>query len=828
MTYDLTPRDVYVTVTDNGDGTLSAVPDYAATNTLPTITNEYKPASTTAHVDVTKVLNGREWGNADSFTFKLTAKDNAPVPASDTVTITEANQIASFGDIKFDAVGDYVYTVSEETGPLADKGVTYDATSHNVTIKVSDLDSNGLETGKLSATVVYDDEELGAVQFTNKYEAQSTTANLAVTKVLTGREWGDAESFSFTLSAVDNAPMPEADTVTVTRESANHTEQFMPITYLKAGEYKYLIQENVPEGVTAANPVLNGIAYDLAAHPVTVKVTDNQEGQLVAEVVYEDADATASVFTNKYSTTDVPVVFEAAKDLKGEALAAGKFSFELKGTSANAADVKKVAANTADGKVVFEPITYSATGTYTYEITEVIPAEAVTAEDGTIIYDGFSYDATVHQVTVTVTDNNLGALEAEVVYADNAAPVFKNAKVASTQFEFNKYLFGGVGTFDFKMTAVDEKGVARTGQAASDSAASFIVDNGKSAIERTVKNGTMTDGVGKITFPEIVFLADGDYYYLIEEAESGNASMAIDEAQYLAHVVVKDGVASTTFDILYDGENYGATEDLSFYNNMTVKMGFNSLSAQSYNGPEQRVSVYPKAKKYLNERSDQLVGGEFSFELIDGSTGKTIAMATNDELGNIAFFDENTDPGLAYNEPGEWTYYIREIAGNEAGMIYDDNVIMLTVKVEQTEDGLAATTIYNTPDGVEPAFHNSKEAMDITVQKVSRYGGEGLVDCTYALWMVGPKGDALIQEAVSDENGYITFKDVTLLSGQKYYFKEVAAPKGHTVDPYRTAYFTLNATGDGLVLIEETAADGWHSATENIVADKAKSSEANE
>ena len=112
--------------------------------------------------------------------------------------------------------------------------------------------------------------------------------------------------------------------------------------------------------------------------------------------------------------------------------------------------------------------------------------------------------------------------------------------------------------------------------------------------------------------------------------------------------------------------------------------------------------------------------------------------------------------------------------------------------------------------------------MDITVRKVSRYGGEGLVDCTYALWMVGPSGDVMIAEAVSDASGYITFRDVALLAGQKYYFKEVEAPAGHTVDPYRTAYFSLNAAGDKLVLVEETAADGWHSATENIELDRAK------
>ena len=88
--------------------------------------------------------------------------------------------------------------------------------------------------------------------------------------------------------------------------------------------------------------------------------------------------------------------------------------------------------------------------------------------------------------------------------------------------------------------------------------------------------------------------------------------------------------------------------------------------------------------------------------------------------------------------------------------------------------------------------------------------------------MAGEAGDVILQEATSDETGRIIFHDVTLVAGQKYFFKEVEAPIGHTVDPYRTAYFTLSEDGNSLVLCEETAADGWHSATENIEADRAK------
>ena len=77
----------------------------------------------------------------------------------------------------------------------------------------------------------------------------------------------------------------------------------------------------------------------------------------------------------------------------------------------------------------------------------------------------------------------------------------------------------------------------------------------------------------------------------------------------------------------------------------------------------------------------------------------------------------------------------------------------------------------------------------------------------------------MLQEATSGAGGWILFEDVTLLHGQRYYFKEVEAPAGHTVDPYRTAYFTLNEVGDGTELVEETAPDGWHSKYDNADLD---------
>ena len=444
----------------------------------------------------------------------------------------------------------------------------------------------------------------------------------------------------------------------------------------------------------------------------------------------------------------------------------GQFSFTLAGTSDNAKDVNQTVTNAADGKVVFDELSYDKEGTYEYTITEVVPAGAADNGDGTFTADGVVYDGTPHKVVVTVADTASGKLNATVAYDGYPALTITNgAQLAHTGFVFDKYCFGGSGAFDFALVAANADGSARTGAAADFSDGSAVVDDGTSAFTLKVQNGAFADGKAQVVFPEITFKADGDYYYMVSEDEASTPDMVADEAQYLVHVTVAEGkVTGTTYELFYDGESNGLTDDHAFYNNMGVTLGFSSLSAQSYTDFGERTSVYPKAKKLLNDDTALLLGGDFQFELVDEASGTVIATATNDENGIVAFYDEEVDPGLVYDEPGEFRYIIREVAGNEAGITYDKSEIALIVTVEQTEEGLVATTLYNGPGGADPTFHNIKEGMNVRVQKVSRYGGEGLADCTYALWMVGENGDALVQEAVSDAQGYITFTDVNAQS----------------------------------------------------------------
>ena len=75
------------------------------------------------------------------------------------------------------------------------------------------------------------------------------------------------------------------------KNKADGSVQFDAIPFDKAGTYEYTIEE--------LNDKQKGITYDTKVHHVTIKVTDNGEGSLKAEVTGDKA-----VFSNSYDNGD--------------------------------------------------------------------------------------------------------------------------------------------------------------------------------------------------------------------------------------------------------------------------------------------------------------------------------------------------------------------------------------------------------------------------------------------------------------------------------------------------------------------------------------------
>ena len=401
-TYTLT----YV-VKDNNDGKLvvesstvkpSEGTENGVTPNTMTFANSYQPGQTSYQISGTKVLE-----NADPATTRTPADGEFTFALIDVATGQEIDRTTNVGKaftfkaISYTATGSHAYQVKEVAGQ--DGTITYSDAVLDVTVNVTDDGS-----GQLTATA---NKTAADLTFTNTYTPTATTATIAGTKALTGRDLAEGEFF-FDLKDADG------NVVQTVQNGADGTFGFAPLQLDKVGTYVYTVSERA--GATA-----NGVTYDTTVFTATVTVTENAETHaLEAQVAYSKGGkaADAVAFSNSYAPAATEVKLGASKVLSGEDLKEGQFSFQLKDADGK---VLQTAKNAADGTVGFEAISYDKPGTYAYSISEV--------DDG---QKNVTYDAAEHRVTVMVTDDGAGHLVATVTYDGAVAPVFKNTYTPPT------------------------------------------------------------------------------------------------------------------------------------------------------------------------------------------------------------------------------------------------------------------------------------------------------------------------------------------------------------------------------------------------------------
>ena len=377
ITYDASEKQVTVKVTRDGDA-LKAEVVYPESKTF---TNAFTPNATTATIELTKELTGRDLVDGE-FSFELYEGSNK------LQTVTNKSGKVTFESISYTAEGEHTYTVKEVKGDNAT--ITYDASEKQVTVKVT------RDGDALKAEVVYPESKT----FTNAFTPNATTATIELSKELTGRDLVDGE-FSFELYEGTNKLQ------TVTNKSGKVT--FNAISYTAEGEHTYTVKE-----VKGTTP---GITYDTAEKQVTVQVTKDGDN-LKATVVYPEN----KVFANTYSApSPAKAQISASKILEGRDLKDGEFSFNLLD---EAGEVLQTKQNAADGSVAFDEISYSqedAGKTFHYTIKEVIPQSQE---------KGMTYDQASIEVTVTVTkDDASNTIKATVAYGEKKS--FINTFVTS-------------------------------------------------------------------------------------------------------------------------------------------------------------------------------------------------------------------------------------------------------------------------------------------------------------------------------------------------------------------------------------------------------------
>ena len=281
ITYSDAVLDVTVSATDDGSGQLTATANKTAADL--TFTNTYTPTATTATITGTKALTGRDLAEGE-FSFDLKDADGNVVQTVQ----NGADGTFGFAPLQLDKVGTYVYTVSEQAGATAN-GVTYDTTVFTAMVTVTE----NAETHALEAQVAYSTggKAADAVTFSNSYAPAATEVKLGASKVLSGEDLKEGQ-FSFQLKDADGKVLQTA------KNAADGTVGFKAISYDKPGAYRYSISE--------VNDAQKNVTYDAAEHQVTVMVTDDGAGHLVATVTY-DGDV-APVFKNTYTPPTTPPV----------------------------------------------------------------------------------------------------------------------------------------------------------------------------------------------------------------------------------------------------------------------------------------------------------------------------------------------------------------------------------------------------------------------------------------------------------------------------------------------------------------------------------------
>ncbi len=401
LTLDPTVYTLAVTVTDQG-GSLRA--DYSILSTAGdtvTFRNRYTAQPAEWILEGSKALTGRNLMN-DEFTFLLTQTDAQGNVLPEGIHLETKNFTDgrfAFPAAVFHEAGTYHFAVAELALSSA-YGIHYDTTRYQVTVTVTDGGKGQLSVTDVSITA--EGKAAEAVTFANAYIPAPTSALIPGTKTLVGKLLGGGD-FRFQLYSSDETWAPGQLLETV-ENGADGSILFRAISFETAGSYYYLVKE------VSGGQVIDGVTYDDTVYRVRIDVTDDLRGKLHAEVHFfdgEDIPQDALVFVNRYAITgDVSVLIEGTKTLVGRELAAEEFAFDLLD---EAGSPVQTATNGADGAIRFGAMTFTEPGIYRFTVAEQVGTD-----------ENVTYDTARFGVTVTVTDNGKGGLDAAVTLEDGA------------------------------------------------------------------------------------------------------------------------------------------------------------------------------------------------------------------------------------------------------------------------------------------------------------------------------------------------------------------------------------------------------------------------
>lgn len=656
MVYDSHPLTYTVTVTDGGNGALNAKAIVTSASGSDTFTNTYQPAATGLALGAQKSYVKKDDNTpivpkCGEFTFdvyegNLTAEQLAGAKPVRTAT-NGADGSVNFDAFSYAKPGTHEYTIVERKGDLA--YVTYDAAVHHAVVTVAD------NAGTLQASVAYDGTNVTKPSFTNTYEAQATDSGaIALTKsvdVHDGSYQLKAGDFAFELVGSDGS------VIQTQKNDAHGKVAFDKLTFDHAGTFTYTVREVQPTGDAPGVP---GVTYTGKTYTLTYVVKDNNDGKLAVESstakpskgTENGVTPNTMTFANSYQPGATSYQISGIKVLENTDSATmrtpadGEFTFAL----IDAATGQEIDRTTNAGiAFTFKAISYTATGSHTYQVKEVA------GQDGTITYSDAVLD-----VTVSVTDDGSGQLTAtanktaaDLTFTNIYTPTATTATITGTK--------------------------ALTGRDLAEGEFSFDLKDADGNVVQTVQNGAD----GTFGFAPLQLDKVGTYVYTVSERAGATANgVTYDTTVFTATVTVTENAETHALEAQVAYSKGGKAADAVAFSN-------------SYAPAATEVKL--GASKVLS--GEDLKEGQFSFQLKDAD-GKVLQTAKNAADGTVGF------EAISYDKPGTYAYSISEVDDGQKNVTYDAAEHRVTVTV--TDDGaghLVATVTY---DGdVAPVFKNT-------------------------------------------------------------------------------------------------------------------------
>lgn len=684
-----------------------------------------------------KVLDGRPngaWTDRDRYVADITALDGAPASAvPSTITFADnRTQALQINSNAFAKDGVYRYQVRERRGD--NPGVAYDDRTWVLTVTVQD--DLTTFTRRITANTTCDGVRSDAIQFTNTYKAQPVSVRFRARKTLADPDHTGVrlQAGQYEFTCVEDKTGGQVGTAKTNDQRGDVL--FDAISYTRPGTYDYTIRETPGDR--------GGVTYDAAKHHVTVTVTDDGEGQLLADVKYDGG--TAIQFTNTYRAqpaTDNPTAVKAVSASEGNhyKLKGDDFTFTLHRVTAPdgvTAEADQTKTNDARGNIRFDQLSFPLPGTYVYTVSERDVTVPGVTKDGTVTTITYTVKDVDHAGRLKVVDKTITRSDGKTADGIRFDNTYNPQGVGCT--------LGGVKTIINADTATNR--IPRDGEftfALTSHDGAPMPEGSKDGVKTVANTGT------GFSFGRMDYDKPGTYVYTVTEQAGRDPTIGYSTQAYDVTVTVTDqgGMLSASVD--------RQATDVRFDNTYTPTP----------------VDVTVKADKHLAGRD--LNDGEFAAELKD-SDGNLLQTkrfarvprdAQSDKATNVREGEGTLEfDKLTFDRAGVYTYTVTEQDGNLGGVTYDRTVHTVTVTV--TEDAkthrLVAAVSYSNGEGGEEGilFRNTYRPGNVVVELAARKNltGRGLKADEFEFELVDKDGNPIDTER-NDKDGDIRFKPLT-------------------------------------------------------------------